>query len=479
MALNSFCFIVYLFVIITIMSILQILRTIRKRKIYEKIQIVFLLIFSYIYTCFYDIRFCICLILVTLFTYFSALLIEKKEKFKRTILTISILTLIGTLAYFKYSEFFINNIKKVLGQDSVTLKIILPIGISFYIFSTISYLIDVYRKTYKAEKNFINFALFVSFFPKLTAGPILRGNVFLPQVKEYKGINLESFSKGIQIFIFGLFKKIVLADRLGVFVDNVFNAPIAFDTFTVFLAVLSYSMQIYFDFSGYSDMSIGISKILGFEYPANFNLPYISKNFSEFWKRWHISLSSWFQDYIYIPLGGSKKGEMRTYINLILVMLVSGIWHGAGWTFIIWGLFYGIGSCVNRVMKKHGNSSANKNNIKEVCKICITFIFVTLFWVVFRATDFNNAIQLYKQLFTIHGGISQPYTWSFFALIVLMIATISAVITSRKNDEEKVRGYYPILNLNKFSSLIVFFTFIGLTIMMGYFGNTAFIYGKF
>ena len=361
----------------------------------------------------------------------------------------------------------------------MTLNIVLPIGISFYIFSALSYLIDVYRGDYPAEKNILYFALYIAFFPKLTAGPIVRGKDFFPQVKEYRGIQWDAFKAGIQIFVFGLFKKIVLSDHLGVFVDDVFHAPVAFNTGTVILAAVSYSLQIYFDFSGYSDMAIGVSKILGFDFKPNFNLPYISQNVSEFWKRWHISLSSWFQDYLYIPLGGSRKGTARTYINLMLVMLISGLWHGAGWTFVAWGALHGIASCVNRAFgKKLKALGPWVNGV-------ITFIFVTLFWVVFRADSFSTAVKVWTGMFTAHTGINQPYTWSFFAIVCLIAGTIVAWRHSKKIGKKDkageliIDGFYPVLDLSKFWSQVAFFTFCGLTIIMGYFGNTAFIYGAF
>lgn len=338
-------------------------------------------------------------------------------------------------------------------------------------------MIDIYRGRYDAEKNILNFALFISFFPKITAGPIVRGDEFLPQVKKYQGIKSQNFQDGIQIFVIGLFKKIVLSDRLGVFVDDVFFAPTAYNTLTVLLAMVSYSLQIYFDFSGYSDMAIGISKILGFEFKPNFNLPYISENPSEFWKRWHISLSSWFQDYLYIPLGGSKKGSVRTYVNLMLVMLVSGLWHGAGWTFVAWGFLHGLLSCVHKKWRGVRKGKRYRGTFAKTCRIILMFINVSLLWVVFRATDFENAMAVFKNMFTVHTGISQPYTWSFFAIGVLVVATIIAFVKQRSQKE--IKGFYLILNLRKFWSLVIFFTFVGLTIMMGYFGNNAFIYGKF
>ena len=475
MSINSFRFLCIFALLLIIFTGLQLIR--KKSGWAGKAQLGILLLFSYYFIFKADWRFCVCIACVTLIAYGTSILLEKTSN-KRW-LYVGIISLVCLLGYFKYTNFFINSLRSIVGLDSVTLNIILPLGVSFYVFSALAYLIDVYRGDYPAERNLLIFALYISFFPKLTAGPIVRGKDFFPRIKEYRGIQWDAFKAGIQIFVFGLFKKIVLADHLGVFVDDVFLVPSAFNTGTVILAAISYSLQIYFDFSGYSDMAIGISKILGFDYKPNFNLPYIAQNVSEFWKRWHISLSSWFQDYLYIPLGGSRKGTARTYINLMIVMLVSGLWHGAGWTFIAWGTLHGIASCVNKAFGKH------LKKLGSVVNGIITFVAVTFFWIVFRATSFTNAIQMWTGMVTSHTGISQPYTWSFFAIGCLILGTVVAGMHSRKvglkdkNGKLVINGYYPVLDLSKFWSLVAFFTFCGLTIILGYFGNTVFIYGTF
>lgn len=381
--------------------------------------------------------------------------------------------LLAFLGYFKYTNFFIGNVAKLLGVEYDGLRIILPLGISFFTFSALSYIFDVLKGRCRAETNLLDFSLYMVFFPKIMAGPIVRWTDFKPQIEAYRGLKLDAFHDGIQIFVFGLFKKIVLADHLGVFVDDVFFAPTAYDTGTVILAAVSYSMQIYFDFSGYSDMAAGIAKVFGFDFKANFNLPYIAAGFSDFWRRWHISLSEWFRDYVYFPLGGSRKGEKRTYLNLLLVMLASGIWHGAGWTFLLWGLLHGIASCLERLVKRKGIQ------IHAALETVSTFVFVTLLWTVFRAESIENMLRLWKSMFSIHGGISQPYAWSFFAVACLIAATLYAGKRSRENGKGRVEGYYPVLDLSKIGPMVLFFTFCGLTVILGYFGNTAFIYGRF
>lgn len=470
MTLNSFHFVIYFAAFVVVLALIQLVR--RKYEAVGKVQLILLLLFSYFFIYKSSWKFCVCVLAYTCFIYGVGLFAKKNK----VVLTIGIVASILMLGYFKYTNFFISEFRRIIGADTVILNIILPLGISFYTFSGLAYLIDIYRETYPAEKNFLNVALYISFFAKITAGPIVRGKDFFPQVKKYRGVELSAFAVGIQIFVFGLFKKIVLADHLGVFVDDVFFAPTAYNTATVILAVISYSLQIYFDFSGYSDMAIGVAKIVGFDFKPNFNLPYIAKGMSDFWKRWHISLSSWFQDYLYIPLGGSRKGELRTYINLIIVMAVSGLWHGAGITFIVWGVLHGIASCISRVITKSGKAVGKGI---DVLRTVATYIVVALLWVVFRASDFTNAWNVCKGMFTIHDGIFQPYTWSFFAMACLIESTIMAVVRAKKNGEKYVNGYYPILDLSKTIPLAIFFTFCGLTILLGYFGNTAFIYGRF
>ena len=473
MSLNSFHFILYFFVLFLVLLLIEWGKHIRKQDtgFLGRIQLLMLVVFSYFFIYKSDWRFCICVFAVTVITYVIALAIQKREQKKRLWLITGIVLLLVILGYFKYTNFFLSGFLRLLGTQSKTFTIILPIGISFYTFSALAYLLDVYWKRQDAVTSFLDVLLYISFFPKLTAGPIVRPVKFFPQVRNYRGIKADAFLEGIQIFVFGLFKKIVLADRLGVFVDDVFFAPTAYNTGTVILAVVSYSLQISFDFSGYSDMAIGISKILGFDFDRNFNLPYLANGMSDFWKRWHISLSSWFREYLYFPLGGSRCGKTRTYLNLMIVMTLSGLWHGAGITFVVWGVLHGLACCIDRGLK-------NKK-VPVVLKGMITYITAALLWVVFRAENFGNALAVYKGCFTIHSGISQPYLWSFFAIACFVIATACAVVRSKKRGESCVNGFYPVMDITKLVPLILFFTFCGLTVIMGYFGNTAFIYGRF
>jgi alginate O-acetyltransferase complex protein AlgI len=301
----------------------------------------------------WDWRFCLLMLLLTIVAYISAIQISKLPK-TRLYIILGVAVPLVVLGIFKYFNFFVSSFMQIFGIRNVgSLNIILPIGISFYTFQSLSYIIDVYRRNIDAEKNFIKLALYIAFFPQLVAGPIVRASDFLPQLDEERNINFNNFKIGIQIFVFGLFKKIVIADWLSVFVDDVFRTPNVFHAISLILAIIAYSIQIYFDFSGYSDMAIGCAKCLGYDFVRNFNLPYISRNITEFWRRWHISLSSWLKEYLYIPLGGNRKGPIRTYVNNMLTMLLGGLWHGADLTFLAWGGAHGIALCVHKTYKKH------------------------------------------------------------------------------------------------------------------------------
>lgn len=485
MTLNSFYFPIFFAMLCLVLLAIQILG--RQSDKARRVQVWTLCIFSYIFLAISDWRFAAILFLTTVISYSAARIIgcdkfndRRLHNRKKIFFTFAIILLVAELGVFKYCNFFIESFAHILRIQAIRLNLILPLGLSFYIFTIIGYLADIYNGKIRAEKNFIDYTLFTSYFPKIISGPIERAENFIPQVKNYGGLSTENFKSGIQIFVFGLFKKIVLADHLSVFVDDVFRAPAAFSSATVLFGILSYSFQIYFDFSGYSDMAIGSSKILGINLQRNFNLPYLARNSSEFWARWHISLSSWLKDYIYIPLGGSRKGHARTYLNLVVVMLASGIWHGAGWTFIIWGLFHAIWSCLGRMIK-----SVFKENtlcIFNIATTVVNFIFVSLAWVFFRAESISKALLVLKSAFSFQTGISQPYTWTFFAVVILLIATLVAWKKSSKqkeNNKNHIEGFYPLLDLSKVWNLTLFFFMVGVTIILGYYGNTAFIYGKF
>jgi alginate O-acetyltransferase complex protein AlgI len=342
-----------------------------------------------------------------------------------------------------------------------------------------SYTIDVYRGKIKAA-NFIDVALYISFFPQLVAGPIVKAQDFLPQLKEDRRVTLKSLEVGLQIFVMGMFKKIVLADHLSVFVDDIFATPVAFSSMTVILAVVAYAFQIYFDFSGYSDMAVGCAKCLGYDINRNFNLPYISKNPTEFWKRWHISLSTWLQEYLYIPLGGNRKGKRRTYINLMLTMLIGGLWHGANWTFVVWGLLHGIALCIHKVYLK---LFSTKVRIPIVLSVIMNNVFVCICWVFFRASSFDVAVEILKKAFIWSAGLKQVHMWLIFALVIEIIYVVwCARISKAKQADDSiyfVNAFYFHHNLNTIWGLTLFFLEIMAIIGFAYTAASPFIYFQF
>ncbi len=435
-----------------------------------------LLLSSYLFVWFADWRFCAVLFAITLSTWFFT---------KKKLYTIGLLFPILALVYFKYTNFFAESFSKIIGYDFTALHLLLPLGISFYSFSAISYIVDVSRK--KTEpKSLTHVALYLAFFPKLTSGPIQQSNDFFRQIEKKRDIGWNTFSIGIQIFVFGLFKKIVLADRLSVFVEQVYKTPLAFGSITVFLAAIAYSLQIYFDFSGYSDMAIGVARIIGIQLPRNFNLPYLSHNVTELWKRWHITLSAWLQQYIYISLGGNRKGKIRTYINLILTMLIGGIWHGANWTYIVWGLFHGIALAVHKIWMNCTHSDGKKNTpLGIILSVSVTYLFTVFCWIFFRADSISKAVVIIRRIFSFSPGVEQPYMWLMFGIIVLICASVLAyqksknIAASKKTNVSNINGYYPLVDLTSFWGLVFFFVFIGLTLCLAYTGGSPFIYGNY
>src|SRR5262245_23941043 len=270
---------------------------------------------------------------------------------RRRWLLVSLVSNLGLLAYFKYANFFVDNVAALFGVSAAPLDIALPVGISFFTFKTMSYTIDVYRREIPACRSLWRYAMFVSFFPELVAGPIVRASIFLPQMDRPLALRWRRTAAGLQIVLLGLAKTLLIADRLAVFSDALFASPGAFSPATVAAAVVAYSLQIYCDFSGYSDMAIGVARVIGFDLPENFDMPYLSVSITEFWRRWHMTLSRWLRDYLYIPLGGNRCGAIRTYVNLIVTMLLGGLWHGANWTFVAWGLWHGIGRATHKLWR--------------------------------------------------------------------------------------------------------------------------------
>ncbi len=315
---------------------------------------------------------------------------EDKKKQKLLLATIIVANL-SMLAYFKYTNFLIDNINSMFNGDFSFQTIILPIGISFFVFEAISYAVDLYRKEMEPAKSTLDFCFYIAFFPKLVAGPIIRAKDFLPQMYKKLHLTKEDANKALFLILIGLIKKAVISDYISTnFVDRIFDAPQLYSSFENLMAVYGYTLQIYCDFSGYSDIAIGLSLLMGFTIPANFLTPYKSQSITEFWRRWHISLSSWLRDYLYISLGGNRKGKIRTYVNLFLTMLIGGLWHGASWKFVIWGGLHGGLLAVERFTKQYIPLSGT-NVFGRFIRILITFHLVAFCWIFFRASSFENA----------------------------------------------------------------------------------------
>ena len=314
-------------------------------------------------------------------------------KFSKGLLIFGILANVGLIFYFKYFNFFLDNINLLLDTSLPLFSILMPLGISFFTFQQISYLVDSYRGE-TTTYTFTDYALFVTFFPQLVAGPIVLHNEMIPQFndKNKKSLNPDMLSKGIYLFAIGLFKKVLLADTLGLSVNWGFNNLTLLSGMDALLVSLMYTLQIYFDFSGYCDMAIGIANMFGFDLPLNFNSPYKSASIIEFWQRWHMSLSRFLRKYIYFPLGGSKKGTFHTMLNVLIVFLVSGIWHGANWTFILWGLLHGLANVLNRLFRKPWEY------IPKFIRVILTFAFVNLAWILFRSDSLSDCVTIFKHL---------------------------------------------------------------------------------
>ena len=436
-----------------------------------------LLAASYVFYGWWDWRFCFLMLALTLVAYYTALGLERHPG-RKGLLAVGVAVPLAVLFFFKYMDFFVESFCALFGiARAGALRIILPVGISFYTFQSLSYTIDVWRGKVQVSHSLMKFALYISFFPQLVAGPIVKAADFLPQLDEDRRPTRAGVAAGLNIFLWGMLKKAVLADHLSVFVDAVYAAPAAYSSGTVLLAVLAYAMQIYFDFSGYSDMAIGCARCLGYELEKNFDLPYISANVSEFWKRWHISLSSWLQQYLYISLGGNRRGRAHTYLNLMLTMLLGGLWHGAGVNFIIWGGLHGAALCVHKAYAAR-RKRRDAGPAGRILSTAATFAFVCLCWVFFRAQTPAQALAVLGRLFACSGGVVHIYSWAVAALAMLALATLWCVRYGR-DASGKVHGRLPMFRLGTFGGTLGFALLAGLVFILMYTGANPFIYFQF
>jgi alginate O-acetyltransferase complex protein AlgI len=395
-------------------------------------QNILLLVASYVFYGFWDWRFTVLLLLSTVVDYFLALRIhhaDDQTKRKR-LLFISILFNLGMLGFFKYFNFFVSSAASTLSWMGFephlpVLSIILPAGISFYTFQTMNYVIDVYARKMEPTRDFLTYALFVSYFPHLVAGPIIRAELLLPQLSKNRRVTNEHWRTGGLLILVGLFKKVVVADTLAPDVEEYFTAPNHFSSLVLLQGLYSFSMQIYYDFSGYTDIARGVSRLLGIELPENFNQPYLSQNIAEFWRRWHISLSSWLRDYVYIPLGGNRLGRWRTYLNLLITMVLGGLWHGANWTFVVWGTLHGVYLASHKFMMELWPQQGDRPRSPwlRVVAIVTTFHLVTFTWIFFRAPNFHTAFAYLTGILQFRGALDLTVLAKplFFMCVVLIV----------------------------------------------------------
>ena len=451
-------------------------------------------------SCYFYMAFIPVYILILFFTiiidYVAGIMIEKTTTHKKKFLVLSIIANVGVLAFFKYFNFFNENIKALsefIGWNySISaLEIILPIGLSFHTFQAMSYTIEVYRGKQKAEKHLGVYALYVMYYPQLVAGPIERPQNILPQLHLKHDFNSNQAISGFRLMLWGFFKKMVIADNLSTYVNPVYNNPSSFSGLTLLIATVFFAYQIYCDFSGYSDIAIGASRVMGINLMKNFDRPYSSKSISEFWKRWHISLSSWFKDYLYIPLGGNRVPISRVYLNLFIVFMVSGLWHGANWTFVVWGALHGVYLIFGMLYKKAAsNSYLRKVDNFDALQVLITFCLVTFAWIFFRANNINDALFAGKNIITntlsdlvsvFRDSALRAKTiylngdrWSFMLMIelILVLEILQHTFFVKKNLREYIMNN-AFIRWTGYVSLFICILFLGK------FGSDSFIYFQF
>lgn len=444
-------------------------------KISRTAQNVFLCIASLFFYAWGEPRFVFVMMFSIIVNWFFGLVVDiyRDSFFVRLWILLDIIINLSIIFVFKYLMFTLKNVNLLFGSHIDIPEIMLPIGISFFTFQAISYVIDVYRKKGKAQRNVLNVCLYISFFPQLIAGPIVRYETIAEQIQDRKE-SMDLFAEGVQRFILGLGKKVIIANNMALIADQAFGIDngtldwfgesVSLSPAMGWIGAIAYTLQIYYDFSGYSDMAIGLGKMFGFRFNENFNYPYISKSITEFWRRWHISLSSWFRDYVYIPLGGSRTGKTwKNYFNIFVVWLCTGIWHGANWTFIVWGLVY----CLLLLIEKStGFHKLNSSKWIDVIRHFYTMFFVILNWVVFRAENIGDAISFIGGMFSLNNGvfIDDPALfylrqfWFFLMIAVLLSMPIIPKVSTWVNTHQKnvaIRVIYEIISLSVVLGILI------------------------
>jgi len=422
-----------------------------------------LLITSYYFYMSWNPVYVLLIVASTITTYLAGIFIENIRKrgylpiYKKYVIAGSITVNLGILFFYKYFNFLNDTVRNVLSGYGITYEVsnldfLLPVGISFYTFQVIGYIIDVYRGTVNAERSLVKYALFVAFFPPLIAGPIERASNLLPQLAHNRSFNYEAMREGLLMFLWGLFQKVMIADRLAIVVNTVYNDVEQYKGFQLIIATVLFSFQILCDFSAYSDMAIGASKILGIDLMKNFERPYFAKSVREFWRRWHISLSTWFKDYLYFPLGGSKNGRWKTYRNIMIVFIVSGVWHGANWTFLIWGILHGVFQIAGIIFQPYSEKLSGLTGLQKdalshkLVNVCITFCLVSFAWIFFRANSVADAFYIVSNIFVFNPetllipnlvqlGMEESELWLICSLVILLLIVHMLQRNGRAKEE--------------------------------------------
>jgi alginate O-acetyltransferase complex protein AlgI len=407
---------------------------------------------------------------------------SKSPRARKALLATSLVANLGLLAAFKYADFFLASLEAALASCGVRapmplLKLVLPMGISFYTFEAVSYTFDVYRRRIKAERDPAHFLLFITFFPHLVAGPIVRARDFLPQVRRPKRWDWARAELGVGLFLMGLFKKLAIADRMALYADPVFADPGAYGSHAAWIATLAYTIQIYCDFSGYTDMALGSAHLLGYKLSPNFRMPYLSTSVGEFWRRWHISLSTWLRDYLFIPLSGSRGGPWRTARNLLITMTLGGLWHGANWTFVLWGLAHGLLLVGHRAFRSFAEARPMLDRLLKttggtILRVALTALAVALLWVVFRSTSFDIASTMLHRLFVPSDGLPTPIPTGAFWILLAVVAASHALGSHPGRRSISARLPAPALGLGYAAALT-------LALLLAPDTNPAFIYFQF
>lgn len=484
MLFNSFKFIMFFILVVSFYFLLP-----------HKYRWILLLGASYYFYMSWKPEYIILILISTWVSWYSSLLVEKaqNQRGKKFFLTACIAVNLGILLIFKYFNFFNDSLRAVFHHFALpygvpNFTLLLPVGISFYTFQTLSYTIDVYRGTTKAEKHFGIYSLYVTFFPQLVAGPIERSERLLPQFYERHAFDYRRVTDGLKLMLWGYFKKVVVADRLAVIVNQVYNHPTQYQGLPFIIATIFFGFQIYGDFSGYSDIAVGAAQVMGFRLMENFKRPYFAKSIAEFWRRWHISLSTWFKDYFYVPMGGNRRGLPRKYLNSFLTFLLSGLWHGANWTFVIWGALHGLYMVLEGMTKGIRQQFARAVRLDRVPLLhkglqgLITFSLVSFAWIFFRANTITDAFYIVQHLFTGIRNWSLPQTLALLdvdhfslhvGIIAIMIMEAVHWLQRDGSVREKVSRYPLVVRWAFYYALLLFI------LIFGAFGSQEFIYFQF